>query len=122
MRQAEIGYFLIPSFTADDARSVEQSLSPIATALRAFGVTAALATVVGVLVLVLRHLRRRERELAVWRSLGLAPPAGPSAIGVGPGGRRRPGRAGRAVAALAASPVGPVASARTIVPASRTAR
>ena len=57
-----------------------------------------LATVVGVLVLVLRHLRRREREVAVWRSLGLTSPAGPPASGSAPvaaaalgalGGRRR---------------------------------
>ena len=116
MRQAEIGYFLIPSFTADDARSVEQSLSPIITALRAFGVTAALATVVGVLVLVLRHLRRREREVAVWRSLGLGAAGRSAGIGIGPVAAAALGALGGAVAALAASPVGPVASARTIVP------
>jgi hypothetical protein len=115
-RENNIGYEVIGSFTADDAARVRQSLSPAVTAMRAFGYTASLTTVGVVLLLIVRMLRRRERDVAVWHGLGLPlirralalalPPACAAAIGV----------VGSLVVAWLASSIGPVASAREVLP------
>lgn len=116
LREGDAGYFPITSFAADDARNVRQSLGPAVAALRAFGVAAALATAATVLLLVVRHLRRRAAELEAWRSLGLGVTGRAVGIGLLPSVAGVIGVLGALVAGFVASPVGPVASARTIEP------
>jgi hypothetical protein len=113
---AGVGYFLIPTFTAADQRSIREALGPAVTSLWVFGVVAGLTAVGAALVLLVRQLRRRDAELAVWRGLGLGRAARAVAIGIAPGAAAALGIAGAVVVALVASPVGPVASARTVVP------
>ncbi|MEO5843033.1 MAG: FtsX-like permease family protein [Acidimicrobiales bacterium] len=117
-RENNVGYEVIGSFSADDAARVRQSLSPVVTSMRAFGYAAALTTVGVTLLLIVRMFRRRERDVAVWHSLGLpsinramalvVPAVGAVAIGV----------VGSLVVTWLASSIGPVASARAVVPKS----
>ncbi len=72
LRDINVGYQIIPSFTADDAARVSESISPVVTALRVFGVAAGIATLAMTLLLVSRVFRRRARDVVVWRELGMA--------------------------------------------------
>ncbi|MEO8693933.1 MAG: FtsX-like permease family protein [Acidimicrobiales bacterium] len=116
LRENNVGYELIASFAADDAARVRQSLSPVVTSMRAFGYAAALTTVGVALLLVVRLLRRRERDVAVWHSLGLSSMRRALALALPAGGAIAIGVVGSLVVAWVASPIGPVASAREVVP------
>jgi predicted lysophospholipase L1 biosynthesis ABC-type transport system permease subunit len=115
-RENSIGYEVIASFTADDVERVRQSLSPVVTALRVFGLTAAFVTVGVALLLVVRVLRRRERDVAVWHSLGLPLRHRAAAVALPVAGAALVGIAGALVVTWLASSIGPVASARAVVP------
>lgn len=116
MRAAGVGWFLIPSFTEDDERSIAQALAPAVASLRVFGIVAGLTAVGAALVLAVRQFRRRQRELATWRELGLGTTGRVVAIGTLPLAAAALGVALALVVALVASPLGPVASARAVVP------
>jgi hypothetical protein len=116
LREADIGYSIIPSFTSDDVRSVRQALSPAVTSLRVFGVVAGLVALIAALALVVRLVRRRADELTVWRELGLRTGSRAAAISALPGLAVVLGVIGAVGLAWLASPVGPVASARSLDP------
>lgn len=116
MRADDATYNVIPTFSEDDARSVRQSLSPAVTALRAFAAAAGLATAVAVVVIVLRHLRRRISDVAVWRGLGLDAAGRAFALAFVPVAALVAGVAAAVVVAFVASPLGPVATARVVEP------
>ena len=71
MRDNDIGYFLIPSFAADDAKRLDESLSPVVTSLRWFALAAMAVSIAVAALLVIRHVRGRGGELSVWHSIGL---------------------------------------------------
>jgi hypothetical protein len=110
------GYFLIPTFTADDSRTIRSSLAPVVAALRVFGVAAGLAVLGAVVVLVVRQHRRRAGDLAVLRGLGLSPAGRAASVVVAPVVAILMGVGLALVVAWAASTVGPVASARIVDP------
>src|SRR6185503_11369640 len=66
VRERGIGYEVIPSFRSDDAARVRESLAPVVTALRAFGIVAMAATIAVASLLVVGLLRRRSRDARVW--------------------------------------------------------
>ena len=70
MRENDVGYFFIPSFTADEAKRLDESLSPVVLSLRAFALAAVLVSVAVVSILVVRQARQRRTEVQVWRDLG----------------------------------------------------
>lgn len=70
MREVGVGYFFIPSFAADDAKRLEESLSPIVLSLRAFALAAIVVAIALASILSLRHVRQRLPEAEVWRDLG----------------------------------------------------
>ncbi|HYF45788.1 MAG TPA: ABC transporter permease, partial [Acidimicrobiales bacterium] len=116
LREANAGYFLIPTFTADDARSIRSSLAPVVAALRVFGVAAGLAVIGAVAVLVVRQHRRRADDLLVLRSLGLRTGGRIAGLVVAPAAAIVVGVGGATAFAWAASTIGPVASARRVDP------
>jgi hypothetical protein len=71
MRENDVGYFFIPSFTADEAKRLDESLSPIVISLRAFAIAAIVVPLVLALMLAGRQARRRRPEVAVWLALGI---------------------------------------------------
>ena len=115
-RENNIGYEAIVSFTAEDARRVDQSLSPVVTALRGFGIVAGFTTVGVVLLLVVRMLHRRERDVGVWHSLGMSTRRRTIALAVPAAGALVVGVVGSLLVAWLASSIGPIASARAVVP------
>lgn len=72
LREIDVGYLVIPSLRADDERRVRESLDPVVASLWVFGLAAGLATLVLVVLVVSRHLRRRRDEIVVWRAIGAA--------------------------------------------------
>lgn len=70
MRENDVGYLLIPSVAREEAKRLDESLSPVVTSLRAFALGAIIVSIAVAVILVLRHARRRELEVSVWRSLG----------------------------------------------------
>ncbi len=70
LREQDVGYVVIPSFTSDEADKVDRALRPAVTALRAFGVGAAAATLVLVALLAVRSVRRDQADAEQWRQLG----------------------------------------------------
>ncbi|HUP71802.1 MAG TPA: FtsX-like permease family protein [Acidimicrobiales bacterium] len=115
-RANNIGYEVIGSFTADDAERVRQSLSPVVTAMKAFGFTAGLVTVGVALLLIVRILRRREGDVAVWHSLGLPARQRALALALPPACAAAMGLVVALAVTWVASSIGPVASARAVVP------
>jgi len=116
LREVNAGYFLIPTFTADDARTIRSSLAPVVAALRVFGVAAGLAVLGAVAVLVVRQHRRRVGDLVVLRGLGLGTLSRVVSLVVAPAAAIAVGVTGAAVVAWSASTIGPVASARRVDP------
>jgi hypothetical protein len=114
MRENDVGYFFIPSFTADEAKRLDESLSPIVISLRAFAVAAILVPVVLALMLAGRQARRRRPEVAVWLALGITRRTRALALAVPP---LLATSAGLVVALLAAwltSRVGAIGSASAV--------
>jgi ABC-type lipoprotein release transport system permease subunit len=72
MQEVGVGYFFIPSFAADDAERLEESLSPIVLSLRAFALVAIVVTIALAGILSVRHVRQRVPEADAWRDLGAA--------------------------------------------------
>ena len=121
VRANNIGFEVIASFRSDDAARAQRSLSPVVTALRAFGVVAGLATIAVALLLVGRLLRRRGDDVAVWRALGISPADRALGLALPPAGAIVAGLVVSIGLAWLASPMGPVASARAVVPDSSRA-
>jgi hypothetical protein len=116
IRDHGVGYEVIPSFRSDDAAHVRESLSPVVTALRAFGIVATVATIAVASLLISVLLRRRSRDARVWRALGVSPAGRALGLALPPVGAVIAGLAGAAVVAWLASVMGPVASVRAVVP------
>ncbi|TML88746.1 MAG: FtsX-like permease family protein [Actinobacteria bacterium] len=117
MQDNHIGYEVIPSFRSDDSARVQKSLSPVVTALRAFGAVAGMATIAVALLLIGRLLRLRGDDVRVWRGLGISPTRRTLGLALPPTGAVVAGLFGSVAVAWLASPLGPVASARAVVPA-----
>lgn len=116
LREENHGYEVIGSFTAEDRARVRQSLSPVVTAMRAFGYAAVLTTIGVALLLFVRLLNRLDRDVAVWHSLGLPSIRRGFALALPPAGAAIIGVVGALVVTYIASNIGPVASARQVVP------
>lgn len=110
MREADVGYVLFPAFRAQDEDRVRESLAPVVTSLRAFALGAGLATVAVVLLLVTRHVRRRDDEAAVWRGLGADRASRAAALALVPAAATVLGTLGALLVAAAASSTGPLAT------------
>lgn len=115
-READIGYTVIASFTADDADQLREALSPVVTALRVFGMAVAIGTVAVALLLMVRLIRRCDADVGVWRTLGVdraqrvAALAAPAVVAVVVGSL-----AGAAVAWVA-SAIGAISGAEAVDP------
>jgi hypothetical protein len=116
MRNADVGYFLAPAFTADDVEQVRQSLSPVVTSLRAFAIAAGLTTIAVALLLIVRHVRGRDVEVAIWRSIGMSRTQRGVAVILPAVAAVVAGFVGALLVAYTTSPLGPLASARTVDP------
>ncbi len=115
MRDLNFGFSILPTVTADERARVQRSLAPSVTALRLFGLVAALSTL-GVAGLGgVRLLRRVEPEARVWFELGMTRGQRAAATGLPLGAAALVGTAGAILVGWVASGIGPVASARALV-------
>lgn len=69
-READVAYLVLPTFTNDERLAISRALAPGVTSLRAFGLAAAVGTVVLVLLVAYRLARRTRRDAVVWRQIG----------------------------------------------------
>lgn len=115
MRDLNFRFSILSTVTADERARVQRSLAPSVTALRLFGLVAALSTL-GVAGLGgVRLLRRVEPEARVWFELGMTRGQRAAAAGLPLGAAAIVGTAGAILVGWVASGVGPVASARAVV-------
>lgn len=72
LREAGVGYTLIPTVMADDTLRVQRSLEPAVRSLQLFSLAAMTATIVVALLGAMRIARRDEHDHRIWRDLGVA--------------------------------------------------
>jgi hypothetical protein len=116
LRAADVGYTLIPSATLDERERLERSLRPTVGSLRLFGLAALVSTLIAVGLLVLRLARREERDVEVWRHLGVVRAQRFAALAIPSGLAVAAGILGAILIGYVTSAVGPVASARKVDP------
>lgn len=106
-----IGYEVIPSFTEHERIALDRAHSPGVTALRLFGTTAGLATVVLALLGAFRVTRWVRPDAIVWRQLGVAGRGRAAAVAVPLVAAVAAGAAGAVAVGWVASGLGPIGSA-----------
>ncbi|HVE45629.1 MAG TPA: FtsX-like permease family protein [Acidimicrobiales bacterium] len=119
LREADIGYLLIPSFTSEVRRDLDRSLEPAVRALQLFGGAAAATTIVVVLLAAFRMARRSEPDARSWFQLGATRAQRTAAILIPLMLAGAVGLAGSVAAGWGLSGIGPVASARSVEPDGR---
>ena len=119
MRAGDIGYALIPTFTAEVRRGLARSLQPAVRALQLFGAAAGATTLVVVLLGAFRIARRYEQDARTWLHLGATRWQRAAGISIPLAAAAAGGLAGSLVAGWLGSGIGPVASARSVEPAGR---
>ena len=116
MRDMDIGFSILPTVTAEERARVQRSLAPSVTALRLFGLVAALSTLAMAGLGGVRSLRRIEAETRVWFDMGMTRGQRAATAGLPLAVAGIVGIAGALLAGWVASGLGPVASARALVP------
>lgn len=119
MTAEDIGYYLVPTVTADERQRVQRSLDPAVRALQLFGAAAALSTLVVAVLGAARVARREEADAQVWRALGATRLLRTAAVALPLAAAAAAGLAGSLVVGWLASGIGPVASARAVESGSR---
>jgi hypothetical protein len=116
LREADVGYELIPTALDDQRDRVERSLQPTVTALRLFALAAGAATVVVLGLAAARLVRTHDRDVEVWRQLGVTRSARFVALAIPLAAAVLAGLLGAVAVGWLGSVLGPVASARVLVP------
>lgn len=115
MRDLGIGFSILPTVTAEEQARVQRSLAPSVTALRLFGLVAALSTLAMAGLGGIRSLRRIETETRVWSDLGMTRRQRAAAAGLPLAVAGGVGIAAALLVGWVSSGLGPVASARAVV-------
>ncbi|HWC12919.1 MAG TPA: FtsX-like permease family protein [Acidimicrobiales bacterium] len=115
MRDRGFGFSILPTVTAEEQARVQRSLAPSVTALRLFGLVAALSTLAMAGLGGIRSLRRIETETRVWSDLGMTRGQRAAAAGLPLAVAGGVGIAAALAVGWVSSHLGPVASARAVV-------
>jgi len=119
MREAGIGFKLIPTVTSEEAGRVRRSLEPAVRSLQLFSVAAAMATIVIALLATMRLARRDEDESRIWRDLGASRTMRIGGVAAPLGVPVVTGLVASLVVGWLASGIGPLASVRPLDPGNR---
>jgi hypothetical protein len=119
LREANLGFELTPTVTADERARVQRSLAPAVRALQLFGMAAAVSTLVLGLLGAVRIARRDEHDTRIWHELGATRGTRMAGVGLPLAVAAVAGAIGAIVVGWLASGIGPVASARQVDPGGR---